>query len=143
MFEEAWEIYPRKVAKKHGEKAWKTAIRRAKPETIIQALKSFAATRHGKDQTYTPHLATWLNGDRWLDFASQASPQSTTTSDELKRQWVNKGRYGAWIEDRWVTAEVTAGRIIADMARKAGYPINETTSRVHELISCEQSLNVG
>jgi hypothetical protein len=69
-----WDAYPRKVAKGQARKAWRTAIRNRKagPKEII-----LAAERYRDDRTrtaeFTAHPATWLNGERWADYAAAAS----------------------------------------------------------------------
>jgi len=66
-FSEFWDSVPRKVAKGQARKAWKTAVKKAPPETIIAAMKRYAKEREGKDAQFTAHPATWLNGERWAD----------------------------------------------------------------------------
>jgi uncharacterized protein YdaU (DUF1376 family) len=65
-FERFWEIYPLRVGKGSAMKAWAKAIKKTTPEIIYEG-----AERYGKDpnrdQAFTAHPATWLNGDRWLD----------------------------------------------------------------------------
>lgn len=57
-----WGAYPRRVGKGQARRAWATAIKKTDPETII------AAAHQVEDrQQYTPHPATWLNGERWAD----------------------------------------------------------------------------
>ncbi len=125
-FDDFWKIWPRKVARKAAEKAWRSAVKRSPYETIIAAAASYAASREGKDQTFTAHASTWLNGDRWEDqkqLAETASPgEGKTSQDQFYRDWINKGRNaGAWVSEQWVRLEIRAGRINAEMARKAGH----------------------
>ena len=65
-FDRFWNAYPRKVGKGQARRAWLAAIRKAKPERIIDAVK---AQRFDLREQYQPHPATWLNGERWLDQA--------------------------------------------------------------------------
>lgn len=60
------EAYPRKEARRTARRAWDGAIKRADPEAIIVAARRFASDPN-REQAYTPHPATWLNADRWLD----------------------------------------------------------------------------
>jgi hypothetical protein len=66
-FETWWAAYPRKVGKGQARKAWRTARKKTDAETLTLALKrqTPALTRSGKE--FTPHPATWLNGERWAD----------------------------------------------------------------------------
>lgn len=59
-----WQAYPRKVGKGAAEKAWKSALSRASPEQILDAVQR--AEWHGNPR-FIPHPATWLNQHRWLD----------------------------------------------------------------------------
>lgn len=62
-FEEFWKAYPRKVSKGAARKAWRSAMRKVDPATVIRCVLS-ATWKHNE---YDPHPATWLNGERWLD----------------------------------------------------------------------------
>jgi hypothetical protein len=62
-----WKVCPRKVGKGAAKKAWKAAILKTSPETIIAAMRIFAAKQAGQDEKYIPHPATWLNAERWQD----------------------------------------------------------------------------
>jgi hypothetical protein len=78
MFEQFWKLYPRKVAKRIAERAWK----RLTPAE--QKLAMEAVSNHVKywDMKYTniefiPHPATWLNQGRFedeLDFVVKEKP---------------------------------------------------------------------
>lgn len=62
-----WDAYPRKVGKGQARRAWAKAIKTTDPAAVIAAAKRFADRRRGQDPQYTPHPATWLNGERWAD----------------------------------------------------------------------------
>ena len=68
-----WPLYPRKKAKGDARLAWKKATEKASVETILEAVKRFAAKCAGKDENYTPYPASWLNGEHWQDADLQAS----------------------------------------------------------------------
>lgn len=68
-FDEWWAIYPRKVAKKHAQGAWRK-LRADERQAAMDALPAHVAhwrERYGDDRTFIPHPATWLNGGRWED----------------------------------------------------------------------------
>jgi hypothetical protein len=72
VFEERfWKPYPRKVGKGAALKAWRTACKTADPEQIIAGLTRF---RWPDDHKFTPHPATWLNAQRWLDEPTHERP---------------------------------------------------------------------
>lgn len=66
-FPEFWAIYPRKISKGAAIKAWNGATKKATPDAIISGLKARASTIAAADPKFTPHPATWLNGERWAD----------------------------------------------------------------------------
>jgi uncharacterized protein YdaU (DUF1376 family) len=65
-FEEFYSAYPRKVGKGQARKAYATARRKVDHATLLAAAKRYAVDPSRKPE-YTPHPATWLNGERWLD----------------------------------------------------------------------------
>jgi hypothetical protein len=81
LFADFMAVYPRRIAIGPARKAWDKAIKRAKPEAIIAAIKAQVAAGCFPDKTYTPYPATWLNADRWLDEIETAAPK--TAADGL------------------------------------------------------------
>lgn len=77
-FAEFWAIYPRKVAKGAARKAWAKATRTSDPPTIIAA-----ASRVEDRGQYTPHPASWLNAERWLD--EPEKPHEPTAQQSPRR----------------------------------------------------------
>jgi len=65
-FTEFWDVYPRKSAKGAARRAWSKAAATTDPTVIIAGAARYAADPNRED-TYTAHPATWLNGERWLD----------------------------------------------------------------------------
>lgn len=65
-FEDFWKTYPRKAAKGAARRAWAKAVRIASPDEIIAGATRYADDPH-RDESFTAHPATWLNGERWLD----------------------------------------------------------------------------
>lgn len=63
-FEDFWAAYPRKIGKGAARKAWSLAVTKAPCDVIVKACEGYAWTGSEK---YTPHPATWLNGERWTD----------------------------------------------------------------------------
>jgi len=65
-FKEWYSHYPRKKAPGAAEKAYRAARKHASHETLMEAVKAYAASDEGKrEPTYIPYPATWLNQKRW------------------------------------------------------------------------------
>jgi hypothetical protein len=86
-FEDFYAAYPRHEARRKAEQAWRAAIKRASPETIMAGLASF---RFSEDRRFVPLPASWLNADRWAD---QQTPEAVTRigpGEELTRERVDE-----------------------------------------------------
>ena len=70
-FDQLWTLYPRKVGKGQARKAFKAASKKIDFYDLLPKLMDFVNTLEGKDKQYMPHLATWLNGERWTDEVEQ------------------------------------------------------------------------
>jgi hypothetical protein len=79
-----WSAYPLKVAKGAARRAWRTAVitKKTDPKTITAAAEHYAddPARRSRDRKYTAHPATWLNGERWLEWGDDAR---TDPGDDL------------------------------------------------------------
>lgn len=82
QFDLFWSIYPRKVAKGNARKAFFKAIKTARFQTILDGAERLASDRAGEDHEFTPHPATWLNGQRWLD---EAPARKLNHMDKIKQ----------------------------------------------------------
>lgn len=65
-FIQFWTVYPRKEAKGQARLAWARASRKATPSDIIAGAARYRDDPNREDE-FTAHAATWLNGERWLD----------------------------------------------------------------------------
>ena len=87
-FNEWYEMYPRKVAKKVAQKAWARLTEPEKREAM-EALPNHIKywKLQGTDKEFIPHPATWLNQGR-------ASDEIDLTPKEAKKpkKSANKGR---------------------------------------------------
>lgn len=62
-----WKVYPRKSAPAKARAAWPKAVKAAgDPDRIVQGAYRFKLDPNRVDE-FTPHPATWLNGERWDD----------------------------------------------------------------------------
>lgn len=83
-FENFWSEYPKKIGRKVAETNWK-ALRKKKvdPELLITCAKNYAAfcKRYNTENQYILHPSTFLNKDRYMDYAelafSASAPKST------------------------------------------------------------------
>lgn len=70
-FDELWKLYPRKIRRPAAERAWHSAITKAKvpPETILAGLRARCAwwAKAHTPVDKIPYPATWLNGAQWTD----------------------------------------------------------------------------
>jgi hypothetical protein len=82
MFLIFWKEYPRKVNKKNAERAFlKIKPDKELFEKIMSALKEQKI--NWRDPQYTPHAATWLNGNRWDDEVDVKCRRGEIRSNEL------------------------------------------------------------
>lgn len=75
-FERVWSVYPRKVGKDAAAKAFaKRKPDAALVDTMVKAIEAQRSSREWQKDggQFIPHLATWLNGGRWMDDTAQAS----------------------------------------------------------------------
>jgi hypothetical protein len=69
LFEEFWNIYPKKVDKGKALTAWNKLCRKnlVTLREIKLAIHNQKKSERWQDKTYIPHPATWVNQSRWLD----------------------------------------------------------------------------
>lgn len=65
-FDAFWSAYPRREAKQAARKAWDKVTRSVDAELIINGAHRYADDPN-RDQAFTKHAATWLNGACWDD----------------------------------------------------------------------------
>jgi hypothetical protein len=65
-FDEFWSAFPRKVGKGQARPAWKRALGKADPDRIIAGAGRYRDDPN-RDESFTAHPTTWLNGERWDD----------------------------------------------------------------------------
>lgn len=105
-FEEFWQAYPRKQAKRKALQAWKAAMGRierrngwdekAAHEWLVAVAQEFAASPAGQGERFVPFPTTWLNQDRFDDDrrnwygtdSSKGRKGGGSTSDLI--EWANK-----------------------------------------------------
>ena len=78
-FEQAWLIYPRKDGKRKAFEAWQKAIKRNMPIADMPAHienRMYEPDWRREEGRFVPHMATWLNGDGWLDEGAKIPPHN-------------------------------------------------------------------
>ena len=69
-FEDFWEIWPNKEAKKMARKAWDKAMREGTdPAVIIEGVETYKRKKPAWRNWM--HPATFINGERWTDSYAQ------------------------------------------------------------------------
>lgn len=64
QFDQFWDIYPLKKDKPSGRRAFKSAMKRATIETILEGAQRYRDDPN-RDPKYTKNPSTWLNNDAW------------------------------------------------------------------------------
>jgi len=69
LFDDFYNIYPKKVGKQQAIKAYNKAIKSTPHETIMEGLKQYKAhiLSKGTEMQFIKHPSTWLNGTCWDD----------------------------------------------------------------------------
>lgn len=92
-----WEAYPRKSAKGAARKAYKAALKKAKPEVLLASL---VAHRFSPEARYQPHPATWLNGECWADASAEPSRPDPPSADPWPNR-LTRWRAAAYWNSEW------------------------------------------
>jgi hypothetical protein len=100
---EIYDCYPRKLGKGHAYKAIASALRKLLEQKkelfhslddaavyLKQRTKLFARSPAGQAGQYTPHPATWFNGERYLDDESEWSKYGQEPSKTEQRVTSNR-----------------------------------------------------
>lgn len=96
-FEAFWAAYPRPIDRRKAHTAWKAAVKRETPETIVQAAQEFGAWAR---QNLTPddirwviYPQRWLERDRWTIPADQQvrANRRRQTWDEAAAEMLQAG----------------------------------------------------
>lgn len=67
-FEVLWRCYPRKVGKSKAYEAYQKVISMGiSDETLLNAVKAYAAAMADKEERFIKHMTTWLNQRGWED----------------------------------------------------------------------------
>lgn len=82
MFNVFWDVYPRHEGKQAARKAWDKAIKAANPVEIVNGALRYREDPN-REQAFTAHASTWLNGHRWEDDPLPTRPGSQPSGTAL------------------------------------------------------------
>jgi len=86
QIDKIYNAYPRKIAPAKAKPAIKKALQNIKQDNPVEWLLNktikYAKARSGKDNQFTPHPATWYNGERYNDDMSEWGGKQTTIRKE-------------------------------------------------------------
>jgi len=106
-FDLFWKVYPRKTAKGAARKAW-DKLKAEEQLAATEGAQRFASDPN-RDETFTPHPATWINAERWLD---EPLPPRKLTPEALRAQEIVAARERA-------AREAEAGKRLAELDERA------------------------
>lgn len=66
-FSTFWNAYPRKVGKRTAHNAYRSAVKRATPDEILDGIRRALPGWVQNEAKFIPHPSTWLNRDGWDD----------------------------------------------------------------------------
>ena len=84
IFDDIWKIYPKKIGKGTARKALAAAMKKTPIDQIQHSLSLFVRSWGNQDKKFMPHLATWLNGERWDDELQEASLQDMSSDQQMQ-----------------------------------------------------------
>ncbi|QCT03770.1 hypothetical protein E6C60_3059 [Paenibacillus algicola] len=116
MFEQFYDIYPRKIAKAYAKKVWEKLCKDKSfnPVIVIQNTANFAETQKllKTDKQHIPHPSTYLNQKRYEDY-EVVDPEGLLQATEIKKgggsaldRLLRKEMEGSGSERRDITDEV-------------------------------------
>ena len=81
LFDEFWDVYPRKRGKGAAAKAYETALDKIAPDELLNKVRAFAHDPWRPDD-FTPLATTWLNQERWDDEPYRKPDKDKTNSEK-------------------------------------------------------------
>ena len=91
-FDEFWDLYPKKKDKGKALKAWTRAVKVTDPDTILRAVRRYAADPDVTKEKYryAKYPATWLNAQAWEDEPATVThlPTKRRTPEQILDGWM-------------------------------------------------------
>lgn len=81
-FEDFWNVYPKKVARKKAHEAWKRVTRKHNRQMLIEAAQAYRDDPN-RDPEFTLNPTTWMNQERWEDEVEKPKPSGPVTVMDL------------------------------------------------------------
>lgn len=97
-FKEFWLVCPKKTGLGAAEKAWFKALDLADADTLIGAMRAYAATCGGKEKTFIKTPGPWLNEKRWQDediapVGPALTPEEIEANKDRADRILRRGKY--------------------------------------------------
>lgn len=92
LFDEFWQLWPRREGKANAVKAWQKATKKISESDLVEKARAYVTSPTLPQAQFVPHAATWLNGERYND-----EPQ------------VHKMSESEWHEHLWRTPQPKFG----------------------------------
>jgi hypothetical protein len=80
LFNDFWEVYPRKRGKGAAARAYENALDKIEPDELLKKVRAFADDPW-RPNDFTPLATTWLNQERWDDEPYQKPDREKTNSE--------------------------------------------------------------
>lgn len=96
-FPEFWSVCPKKVGEDKARKSFERAARTVEPESLVAAMRRYAASRAGQDERFTLHPATWLQHGHWSDelpdVPRELTPEEVAANKDRRDKLMGQGAY--------------------------------------------------
>lgn len=100
-FDEFWDSCPKQTGKGDARRAYAKALKKTDRETILSAMRRYAAERDGEDPQFTKTPAPWLNAERWAD-----APKKEFTNERHK----SGNDIATRAAERWTARQMDSGQ---------------------------------
>jgi hypothetical protein len=87
MFERFWNLYPRKVEKIDAHKAYRKAVSKVSPDTVIEGVVRLASDPNLPPKQFVPYPASWLRAGGWTN---EPYPPRQKSKEELELEERNR-----------------------------------------------------
>jgi hypothetical protein len=67
LFDEFWQLWPRREGKANAVKAWQKATKKISESDLMEKARAYVTSPTLPQAQFVPHAATWLNGERYND----------------------------------------------------------------------------
>ena len=67
LFDEFWQLWPRREGKVNAVKAWQKATKKISESDLVEKARAYVTSPTLPAKQFVPHAATWLNGERYND----------------------------------------------------------------------------